>query len=280
MFKLPQGMVNEIISKRSKIHTYLVAQCQGYIEAAGLINGKHIILSRDDYVQYYKNFTWDIELKSNPLDAFIPVPERIPIRINETDKKRTREFIVNRDELPDYERIAKRITMDELRSTLNPTHPVIMALDQNKVTLEDVVDDIYIYFCLFKYIDEITTCRLQMFSNMTPAIEYVVNNITINDIRTFLTRNKIDPDKVEKYDAGMFFEQDYNGVCKFYMSDESPCNIDVDNLINRLITNIVLKTDIYIILAIYLVLSFAISDFKRGIESECTKYVCEVLSVI
>ena len=283
MFNVPQPMINEIMGTRSKIHHTLIMTCDIYLNACTLINGKHSVLSRDDYSEHYKNFTWDIAVESSPLEAFIPTDKSILIRYDllenmDEENKRSREFIINR-ELPEYERLAKRITIDELKNTLNPTHKVLIALERGKVTLDDVIDDIFIYLCVFKYIDEINTARIQMFSNMSPVIEYVVENIGYNDLKSYLKRDKVDLEKLEKHDDNVFFEQDYKMVCKFY-ENESPVKFDIDNLIERLITNIVLKSDIYIILAIYLAASFAISDFKRGTDSPCVKYVSDVLSII
>lgn len=285
MFNVPQSMINEITSKRAKVHQWLVDQCNIYCQSAAMINGKHSVLSREDYQEYYKNFTWDINIEANPLETFIPC-EPVPIRYDKLENlddkpERRREFMINR-EIPAYERLAKRITLDELKNTLNPTHKVLMALDKGRVTLDDVIDDIFIYLCLFKYVDEISTARIQMFSNMSPIIEYVVDHIGYKDLKAYLKRDKIDLEKVEKYDGGIFFEQDYDMVCKFYDATEgkSPVRFDVDDLVQRLITNIVLKSDIYIILAIYLAAAFAISDFTREIESPCVKYVTDVLSII
>lgn len=283
MFNVPQSMINEIMGTRAKIHHSLVMTCGIYLNANLMINGKHSVLSRDDYRDNYKNFTWDIAVESSPLEAFIPTDKSIPIRFDllenlDDANKRSREFIINR-ELPEYERLAKRITLDELKSTLNPTHKVLMALERGKVTLDDVIDDIFIYLCVFKYVDEINTARIQMFSNMSPVIEYVVDNIGYDDLKRYLKRDKVDPEKLEKHEDNVFFDQDYKMVCKFY-ENEAPVKFDVDNLIERLITNIVLKSDIYIILAIYLAASFAISDFRCGTDSPCVKYVTDVLSII
>ena len=286
MFNVPQSMLNEIMRFKAPIHEELLTTCRLNLQSCALINGKQSIMPHDIYVEHYKNFTWDIEIKTSPLEAFIPVDTKIPIRFdlleNLDDKPvRTREFIINR-EIPEYERLAKRITLDELQSTLNPTHPVLIALERGRVKFEDIVDDIFINLCLSKFIDGINTARIQMFSNMTPVIDYVTDNIGYDDLKRYIQSTRINPDKLEKYEDKVFFEQDYKKICEFYYGEKakSPVQFDLDNLIERLITNIVSKSDIYIILAIYLTASFAVSDFKRDLDSPAVRYVTDVLSIL
>jgi hypothetical protein len=62
--------------------------------------------------------------------------------------------------------------------------------------------------------------------------------------------------------------------------DERVPKFDVVNLLMRLASNVVLKTDIYFVLGAYMIISFAMPDFKNDKldESPCTKYICDVLS--
>ena len=57
-------------------------------------------------------------------------------------------------------------------------------------------------------------------------------------------------------------------------------SLDVQLLMQKLISNLVLKSDIYIIMAVYTVLSFAQSEMMHGItdRDECSKYVIDVIS--
>ena len=81
---------------------------------------------------------------------------------------------------------------------------------------------------------------------------------------------------------GFVFNPDISATQKFYKNPtkETIPTLDVVNLIMRLISNIVLKTDIYIILGVYLILSFAMSDFNNDKieDSPCATYVRDVLS--
>ncbi len=281
MFNVPQSQVN-LFAKLFETHRVQISACDVFFQNIRLLNGRHTILTRDDYVNYYKAFTWDIELESSPIDTIIPCGDDAPeeqTESTEREPKKTKLFVTNQT-VPEYERIQKRITIDELKNTLGETHPVIIALNDNKVTLEDVVDDIFIYYCLFKYIDQIERIRIQIFSNMTPAIEYVVNNIDYDDLKRYLVTNKINPDKVNKHQDLLFFAPDYQMICKFYQTNDDPFVplFDLDNLINRLMTNICLKSDIYVILAIYLIASFACADMKAHTESPCVAYTRTVLA--
>lgn len=276
MFNVPQSKINEF-AKLFETHRIQISACDVFFQNIRMLNGRHTILTRDDYEKYYRNFTRDIEIETSPIDAFLPCGDEKP---DPETGAPTKLFVVNHV-APEYERIKKRIPLSELKKTLPPTHPVIMALDKNEVALIDVIDDIYIYYCLFKYLDQIDQIRIQIFSNMTPAIEYVVEKITAADLKRFIQSKRVDPEKIAKHLDLVYFAPDYKAICKFYQENPDPLYaFDLDNLLNRLTSNIVLKSDIYIILALYLTASFAVSDLTREVDSPCVNYVREVLSVI
>lgn len=277
MFNVPQTKVNEFSQLMSQ-HRVNISACDVFFTNVKMLtlNGRNSIMKRNDFVEYYKNFTWDIELETSPIDAFVPVTaDEKP-----AENQRPKLFVVNQT-VPEYDRIRKRITLEELKNTLPETHPVIVALNNNDVALEDIIDEIFSYWCLYKYLDQIDRIRMMIFSNMTPVIEYVVENITFEQLKAYLATDKINPEKIEKHDDLVFFEADYKMICEFYEKNEDPAyHFDLDNLIQRLITNICLKSDIYIILGIYLTASFAVSDIKTHAESKCADYVRDVLSIL
>ena len=280
MFNVPQTKLNEF-GELFKIHQMQVSGWDVYFQNIKMIIGRHRILDRDTYVKYYKNFTWDIPFESSPIDVFVPYDgedetenEDIP---EERRRKKSRLFTVNQM-VPEYERLAKRITSEELHSTLPATHPVIMALDKNEVSLEDVIDDIFIYYSLYKYLEQMEQIRVKIFINYTPVIEWTVENIGEDVLRGFLSTNRINIDKVKKHSYLLFNRSDYDIVCTYYREiEDTNYQFDLGNFVEKLMSNIVLKTDIYIILAIYLTASFAIADIKDGNESPCTKYVKDVI---
>ena len=116
-------------------------------------------------------------------------------------------------------------------------------------------------------------------------IEYVVTNIDIHDMKRYLISNKINPEKIEKHSDTVFFGPDYDMICKFYMDEKNAENnlpiFDLDHLMQRLMTNITLTSDIYIIVGIYLTASFAVADLKGNTpNSPCAEYVRNVLAVL
>lgn len=280
MFKVPQAKLNEF-KKLFQLHQRQISDSVIYFENVKMLNGRHRILDRDTYVEYYKNFTWDIELTSSPIDAFVPydgpdeeIGEDIPA---ERKRKKKRLFTVN-DLVPEYKRIANRVTSEELHQTLPATHPVIMALDLHEVTMQDVLDDIFIYYSIYKYLERIERLRVEIFVTYTPVIEWTVNNIKKDELTKFLVSNRIREEKLRKYNDYLFLRADFDIVCAYYNNIEKPeFQFDMSNLLKKLISNIVLKTDIYIILAIYLTASFAIADIKEGNTSPCTDYVKDVI---
>ena len=112
MFNVPQKKVNEF-HKLYDNHRMLISGCDVFFVNIRMLNGRHTIMDRQTFVDNYKTFTADIDLETSPLDAFIPNSEE------ESDEK-TRLFLVNRD-VPEYERIKKRVTLDELKNTLGET---------------------------------------------------------------------------------------------------------------------------------------------------------------
>lgn len=274
MFRIPQPKLKDF-NKAFQNHRLSISACNIFFQNVIMLNGRHTILTRDDYVNYYKGFTWDIELETSPIDAFIPCDKD---DVNEEGKHKL--FVTNQT-VPEYERIKKRVTMDELKQTLGETHDVIMALNNNKVTMDDVIDDIFIYYCLFKYLDQIAKIRIKIFSNMSEMIEFIVDEFTIDDFRQQFHTNRVNPEKVDKYNDLIFFEQDYKMICDFYKTHtlDFP-TFDLDNLIDRLFTNIDIKSDLLIVLGTYLIASYAVSDIKRGIDSPCANYVRCVLSIL
>ena len=295
MFQVPQAKVNEW-KQLFNNHRALITGCDVYFNNMVMLNGRHKILDRGTFLEEYRGFTDDIECKTQPIDAFDPYvapdePEDAEAENEETaeEPKKAPLFVCNR-ETPEYKRIKNRVTMDQLKKTFNPTHKIMIALDKGEVTYDDIIDDIYIYYCFFKYVREIETIRLAAFSNYTEIIEYIVTNITYDDLKKFLQKDKIDEEKVAKHTEALFFEYDRKVVTEFYMDPPADLDgvpkFDLESLINRLVSNINLKSDIYMILGVYLTASFAMSDFKfaktpEQIESSpCAKYVREVLAIL
>lgn len=271
MFKIALGETNKFKSLFEN-HRLHIAASNIYYQNIRLINGRHKILDRKTYEEYYRGILNDIELETSPIDSFVP----------STDENSRDLFVVNQL-VPEYKRIASRVTLDDMFKNIPMTHDVCMKLKENPNLLSTVVDDIYIYWCVYKYLDQIDEIRIRTLSNMTDIIEYVVNNITLKDLRDFIRSNKINPEKYEKYCQDILFNPEVSSLQKFYSEPHGDIPaIDVVNLMMKLSTFVDLKSDTYIIIGIYMTMSFAVSDItnNRVDDSPCAKYVRDVLSQI
>lgn len=270
MLKLPSNMVKEMASKIQN-HKVNIAACNIFTQTIRMLTKMNELLDRKTYEEVFLNFLSDIELTTPPTDAFIP-----------TDGDSDKLFIVNQL-APEYIEITKRIPMNMLEEVLSPASALIVLLKSKPEKLSVVHDDLFVFFCMYKYSEQIDLLRLDMFSNYTPMIEYIVENITLDDWKTYLsTTKRINTEKYAKLCEDIIFNIDITIVHKFFLNndDERVPKFDVVNLLMRLASNVVLKTDIYFVLGAYMIISFAMPDFKNDKldESPCTKYICDVLS--
>jgi hypothetical protein len=281
MILIPMGLDRKWATTY-KQHQYLVNSCNIYLNTIKLINGKHKLLDRDGFVEYYKNILDDIELTSHPIDLFVP-NENMDKELEENENTVPQIVIVSRTS-PEYERIKKRINLEDLYATIPETHPVHIELKKCPGKLDIVVDDIVTYWCLYKFMHHIEMVHLKEISVMKPIIEYTVENLDEKKLKEYLSGTKnIRNKKVEKWMADNFFGPDYNHTCDFYQTesvDNQAIVIDVDQLLRRLCANIVFNSDIYIVIAIYLILSFSKVDIKENNfdGSPCATYVRDVIS--
>lgn len=300
MFNLPDKTANEF-KKIFETHRVQISAMDVFYQNIRMLNNKSKILDRDSYSEYVIGILNDIELVSSPIDAFIPEETEEPDEPDTSDEEAENAegteaeaeeeeddddsiFKINRS-VPEYEKIKNRMTIDFIYEILPMTHPTVMKLKENPTLLETVVDDMFIYYCLFKYLDQISKIRLMMYSNTTPIIEYVVCNIDERAIKNHIVSKNINVDKCRKNADEIFFDPDLMIMHKFYVAGHEKDNIpsfDTSNLFMRLLNNITIKSDIYIILGIYTTLSFAMSDItnEKISDSPCIVYVRDVLSKI
>ena len=278
MFKISDGDRNEF-SKLYENHRLYISSCNIFYHTIRMINGKSKLIDRNTYKEYFLNLLTDIELQTPPIDSFIP-----------NDSEEVEEIFVVNQIVPEYEKIKNRMTMDFFNNALPPANEVRLQVNEKPELMTTVLDDLFINYCIFKYLDQIEEIRLREMSNMTPVIEYVVNNISEKDIRAYMNTRRINTEKYEKYCQDILFNPDVMVTQKFYLSDDENVKerrgdfptFDVVNLMMRLATNIVCKSDIYIIIGIYLTMSFAVADItNQNIDgSPCAIYVRDVLSKI
>ena len=252
MFLITGNISNTFESILNKYHL-IIATSDVYYQNAKMLNGSHKFLDYQTFMDHYKALTSDIELVTEPIDAFVPaiVDEEAGEKLNE-DEVHGGLFVVNRVG-PEYEKIDKRVTLEDLQANLPPTHPALIAIMEDGNNLQKVKDDIYIYYSMMKYLHKLDEFRIMALSVMTPAIEYTVENIDLNKIKRYIHTKKINIKKFKKFLSDYMFRPDFQYTVAFYDSDKEDIpQIDVELLLQKLATNIDTKADYTICTAIYL----------------------------
>lgn len=273
MLKIPDSRVNEF-GDAVLNHKVNISAMNVYFQNIRMINGRHKYVNRDMYNDIFRDMISDIELVSSPIDSFVPCDDTVD-----------ELFLVNQL-LPEYVSISERITLDVIKEKIGNTDPIVVAIVNNECKLSTIIDDIYIYYCLFKYLDMIDIIRIKSYSYLTPIIEWIVNDITLKEIKDFIHTRKINNEKYIKNFEDLLFNPDFSMTQKFYAErtttgdDNLFCEpFDVHKMMTTLASNIVLKTDSFWILGIYMICSFAMFD-KANNESPCVKYVNDIISKI
>jgi hypothetical protein len=269
-------------------HRMNISATNVYFQNIRLLNTyKTELLSRDDFVEFYKGILNDVKNESAPIDCIIPNDQKL---INEDSDDPNAEievpedyklFIINQ-EVPEYKTIAARIKADDMDATFPPTHPVRMAVMDNPDKITQVIDEAFIHWLVFKYLETIETLHIQTFSNFTPVIEWTVKNVGLKELKSFIISKNINLEKVRSKTHQFIFKPDLSRMKKFYEDDhEGFPKIDVVKLLEKLTSNTVVKSDMYVVTAIYLTLSFAMTDIYNGnLDEPHVIYVRDVLSQI
>lgn len=270
MFMIPGSKCKEFAQIFDK-HRLYISSCNIFFQHMRMINNHQKMLKREQYVESFKEMFEDIQLQTSPLDCFVPCED---IKIDDL-------FIVNQS-TPEYEEIQKRIPLEKVYEILPATNEIVIKLKEKPELLPTFVDDIFINFAIFKYLAKIDEIRLLSLGNIQPVINWVIENISLKELKNFLVTRKTNEEKYKKYCADIIFNPDIACTQKFYSEPHNDVPvIDVVNLMMRLSTNIVCKTDIYIIIAIYMIMTFATSDIENNNEdSKCLGYVKNVISKI
>lgn len=249
-------------------------------------------VTQEIYDDLYDGILADIELVSSPIDTVIPNNADFPEVDGVMQIPEDYQVCTLNDVVPEYERIAKRVTIDDIKNNTELTHPLNVAVTENPAVLSTILDEVFKFWLIRRYFVQIELLHMQQLSTMTPLIEYVVENITLKDIKNHISTKKINMEKVVPKIKETIFLPDLGRVKVFYNEGhELVPAFDAEKLIQLLMTNLTLNSDIYIISAIYHTLSFAMNDFAKHEEelqngadnvelSECEKYVVEVLSKI
>jgi hypothetical protein len=288
MFNIP-GKNRDEFYKLYEAHRMNTSAKNVYFQNIRLLNTyKTELITRDDFEQYYKGILADIENVSSPVDCLIPNEQKL---VNEDSEDPNAEvevpegykmFIINQL-VPEYKTIDARIRADKMEDVLPADHAARMAVLDNPDKMSDVIDEIFVNWLVYKYLDTIEKLHMSAYSNYTPVIEWVVKNIDLKTLKDYLASSRINMDKVRSKTHEFIFKPDLSRMKKFYDEEHGDFKtLDVVDIINRLTSNEVVKSDIWIVTALYLTLSFAMSDIylNKIDESECAKYVRDVLAQI
>lgn len=248
-------------------------------------------VTQEIYDDLYDGILADIELVSSPIDTVIPNTTEYPVVDGVMQVPEDYTVCVLNDTVPEYQRISKRVTADDIKSNVEASHPLNMALVENPNNISTIIDEVFKFWLIRRYFVQIELLHMQQMSQMTPIIEYTVKNITEKDIKNHIVSKKINKEKAFSRLKETIFTPDLGRIKAYYNNAEGIVpNFDVESLLMRLASNVTLTSDIYIISAIYHTISFAMNDFAKhnddaanGKEyelSECEKYVAEVLSKI
>lgn len=271
MINIPTNKLSEF-ERLFKTHKLNIAASNIFLSIIKALNKNYSMLDRKTYQNNFLGKLSDIELRTPPTDAFVPSSSNDDGHL----------LIVNQI-TPEFMEISKRITLAVLEDTLGKANDIVMKIKNDISLLETIQEDIYTYYCMFKYLDQIDIIRLSIYSNYTPIIEYIVDNISLEDWKDYMHSKKINEEKYIEKCSDILFNPDVAVVQKFYATENGDIkSIDVINFMMKLVSNIVLKTDIYLILGMFLILSFAMIDIKKDKieESPCAKYVRDVISEI
>lgn len=245
-------------------------------------------ITQDIYNEYYDSILADVELKSSPIDIVIPNMTEYPEVDGQMQIPDDYQICVLNDVCPEYEKISKRVTVDDIKNTLEPTSAPYAAVVDNPENIKTIIDEIFKFWLIRRFFVQIEMLHLSQLGQMTPIIEYVVNNVTLKDIKNHINSNKVNMEKAVPLIKESIFQPDLGRINAFYQEGTKHCpSFEAKLLIEKLASNLTLNSDIYIISAIYHTLSFAMNDFARHSEEEgeveltpCEKYVVEVLSQI
>lgn len=245
------------------------------------------MMSRDNYKEWLYNVLRDIQLETAPMEVFIPTDETMEV-----------PFVLN-TETPEYKKICSRLRLERIFTYIPELSDLGVKLKEKPELINKVWEDAYVYYNLYQYIQQIENTRLHTLSNAAPLIEWIAGgkvknpetgeeiilprNIGLKDIDGFIEQWRPNVEKFTKKCSDIFFGPDLEHCHKFYSEEHGDIPvIDVKGLLIKLATNIVVPSDLTIILGLYLILSFAIADIMndRINESPCAEYVRDVISNI
>lgn len=261
MFNINRSKLNDF-NQIFNNHRYFVNRMNIYILNIRLIQDKYRYMDKQTYDTCFRNALSAIELNSDPIESIVPYTDK------DTDGfENDRSFYLNY-ETDEAKEIVEKIDSDVMRDTLIPGSELATKFANEEISLKDLVDDVYLNYLVTKYWEQINAIRFQAYSNLSKLIEYTTELVDLKTLKSYMISKKLNEEKYAKNCADIICNYEMSLVHRLYKNEEAlkPFNIkpfDLQNLMIRLATNLTVKSDIYIVLGIYGVCSFASVELMK-----------------
>lgn len=272
MFKIPPAKLVEY-KQILELHKLYINTMSIYYTNTRLLINKHKYLDRETYLEYFREALNRVEMVSDPIELIIP---------NDGDDDDDRPFYLNH-ETQEWKDLTELLPLDVLLNSLPDTNEIVLKIKNNEIDPNDVLEDIFLYFCMYKFYDHVDLMRKQIVTNLSDLIEYVMNKISIKDIDNHITSKKIKQERYVKNCKDIIFTPEFTMLWNFFkdkdkLKDTNIKPFDVRELMMLLTSNIDTKTDILVILGIYEIISCAMFDIvmKPNYETEQIKFTHDI----
>lgn len=272
MFKIPPAKLVEY-KQILELHKLYINTMSIYYTNTRLLINKHKYLDRETYLEYFREALNRVEMVSDPIELIIP---------NDGDYDDNRPFYLNH-ETQEWKDLTELLPLDVLLNSLPDTNEIVLKIKNNEIDPNDVLEDIFLYFCMYKFYDHVDLMRKQIVTNLSDLIEYVMNKISIKDIDNHITSKKIKQERYVKNCKDIIFTPEFTMLWNFFkdkdkLTDTNIKPFDVRELMMLLTSNIDTKTDILVILGIYEIISCAMFDIvmKPNYETEQIKFTHDI----
>lgn len=272
MFKIPPAKLVEY-KQILELHKLYINTMSIYYTNTRLLINKHKYLDRETYLEYFREALNRVEMVSDPIELIIP---------NDGDDDDDRPFYLNH-ETQEWKDLTELLPLDVLLNSLPDTNEIVLKIKNNEIDPNDVLEDIFLYFCMYKFYDHVDLMRKQIVTNLSDLIEYVMNKISIKDIDNHITSKKIKQERYVKNCKDIIFTPEFTMLWNFFKDKDKLKDInikpfDVRELMMLLTSNIDTKTDILVILGIYEIISCAMFDIvmKPNYETEQIKFTHDI----
>ena len=272
MFKIPPAKLVEY-KQILELHKLYINTMSIYYTNTRLLINKHKYLDRETYLEYFREALNRVEMVSDPIELIIP---------NDGDDDDDRPFYLNH-ETQEWKDLTELLPLDVLLNSLPDTNEIVLKIKNNEIDPNDVLEDIFLYFCMYKFYDHVDLMRKQIVTNLSDLIEYVMNKISIKDIDNHITSKKIKQERYVKNCKDIIFTPEFTMLWNFFkdkdkLKDTNIKPFDARELMMLLTSNIDTKTDILVILGIYEIISCAMFDIvmKPNYETEQIKFTHDI----